>query len=115
MPIIACIEKLAITVITSSPASCATCGLNIRPGLNALPQVPKKIAEPAIAGCTPERISAGINRAPTAAAQPAAVGNAILIKNVIITAPGMMILVIFLRPAEMKYTMCSVHFVYSIT
>ena len=35
--------------------------------------MPKKIAEPAIAGCTPERISAGINRAPTAAAQPAAI------------------------------------------
>ena len=77
--------------------------------------MPKKIAEPAIAGCTPERMRAGIKSAPTAAAQPAAVGNAILIKNVIITAPGMMIFVIFLSPAEMKYTMCSVHFVYSIT
>ena len=75
------------------------------------PQVPKKIAEPAIAGCTPERISAGINRAPTAAAaRRCRQRNIDQERNNNSTRDDDFSHL--LRPAEMKYTMCSVHFVY---
>ena len=58
------------------------------PGLNTLPQVPASTAQAAMIGLTPAPIRVGIMIAPTAAPQPAALGRAILIRNVTMTVPG---------------------------
>ena len=52
------------------------------------PKVPAKIAAPAVAGRTPALFNTGIKVAPTAAAQPAADGMAMLIKKVMTVAIG---------------------------
>ena len=77
-----------MTDMMSVPARSATKGLCDVPGLIALPHVPARTAAPAMAGCTPAAMRAGMRMLPTAAAQPAALGMAILIHHVSSIASG---------------------------
>ena len=58
------------------------------PGFKNEPIVPANTAAPAPAGLMPARIIIGISVAPTAAAQPAALGIAVLTINVTIVQAG---------------------------
>ena len=66
-------------------------------------------------GFTPAPISVGIMMAPTAAPQPAALGSAMLMRNVTITVPGIRITRNFPRAPASKCTRCASHLVSFMT
>ena len=81
------------------------------PGFKNEPIVPANTAAPAPAGLTPARIMIGMSVAPTAAAQPEALGIAVLTINVTMVQAGMRKIPKCLKGAASNVTKCKSDFV----